>query len=578
MIGVAPFDYTLYSGGGAREWEAWLNSFEWFLLANKIEDDHDKFVKLMHLAGQKIQELYATLPVPDHISKVRRGPLIGGFVPHLTEYQMAIEKLNDHFQPKKNATYERYELRKLTQEPDEKIALFAMRLRKQAERCDLGDKLEEHVKDQLIGKCASSRLRRKLLALGDATLDVVLREAKAFEAVQEQSKILDEKNETEADPDKRSEVNKIDVRRKPSQLGDNKSMECFRCGFTGHRQFDEKCPAKGKKCNKCGGLNHFSRKCRSIRKRPRQVIETTTQLKNEPDPNTSIKFEDEPTPSKKVKVDGKEAVVKYISPTTNDSEPTIEYIFHIGCSGRDAKNEFKLQIGGITVVVVIDSGSKYNIIDSRAWEYLKAKGVQVRNQRTTTNINFSAYGNHMLTFVGVFEATIATAKTKSDADFYVFKDYGKILIGYDTAFELNILKIGECVNNVVTTGETGKIKGIVVNIPIDPSVRPVAQPYRRIPVALEESVDTKIQELLSAGIIEKVDGPSEWISPVVVVPKSDNDLRICIDMRRANEAVLRENHPLPCFEDFLPHLGQAKWFTKLDIKNAFHQVTKEIHD
>lgn len=68
-----------------------------------------------------------------------------------------------------------------------------MRLRKQAERCELGDKLEDHVKDQLIGKYASSVLRRKLLALGDATLDVVLGQAKAYEAVQEQSKALGDK-------------------------------------------------------------------------------------------------------------------------------------------------------------------------------------------------------------------------------------------------------------------------------------------------------------------------------------------------------------------------------------------------
>lgn len=70
---------------------------------------------------------------------------------------------------------------------------------------------------------------------------------------------------------------------------------------------------------------------------------------------------------------------------------------------------------------------------------------------------------------------------------------------------------------------------------------------------------------------EQVNEPSSWISPVVPVMKND-DVRICLDMRRANEAVLRENHPLPTMEDFLPHLGKAKFFTKLDIKNAFHQV------
>lgn len=259
LIGIGPFDYTVYGDGGGLEWQAWLRSFEWYLKANKIDDDQDKFVKLMHLAGQKVQELYATLPVPEVVHKVPRGPLIGGFTPHLTEFEMAVEKLNDHFQPKKNTTYERYELRQLKQEDDEKIAVFAMRLRKQAERCDFGDKFEDHVKDQLIEKCASSRLRRKLLALGDAKLDVVIREAKAFEAIQEQGKVLDEKS---IGNDKTVEVNKIDAHPKANAFNSNRSIVCHRCGYTGHRQFDEKCPAKGKTCNKCGGANHFSRRCR----------------------------------------------------------------------------------------------------------------------------------------------------------------------------------------------------------------------------------------------------------------------------------------------------------------------------
>lgn len=564
LIGVAPFDYTLHQDGGAHEWQSWLRSFEWFLKANKIEDEHEKFVKLMHLAGQKIQELYDTLPVPEHVNNVQRGPLKSAYIPHLTEYEMAIEKLNDHFQPKKNSTYERYELRKLGQEDNEKIAVFAMRLRKQAERCDLGDKLEEHVKDQLIGKCASPQLRRKLLALGDAKLEVVLREAKAFEAVLEQSKAL---NDEKTDQSNETEINKIDARSKPNQSKTDKGVECYRCGFTGHRQYDDKCPAKGKTCNKCGGVNHFSRKCRS-KKRPRQVIEKTAHSSNEPEAKTEVKSEEDASQQKRAKA---EETVKYVNSADDDKA----YIFHVDNSGHKVKNEIECFIGGVKITAVIDSGSKYNIIDGRAWDYLKTNNIQVRNQRKTTDINFSAYGDHPMTLVGVFEATLKTSKCQMDADFYVFKDCGKVLIGFDTATRMKILKIGECVNHIETLDKIGKIKDIVINIPINPNVKPVVQPYRRIPVALEETVDARIDELLKMGVIEKVEGPSSWISPVVVVPK-ENDVRICVDMRRANEAVERENYPLPVIEDFLPHLGQAKWFTKLDVKNAFHQVTHEI--
>lgn len=228
-------------------------------------------------------------------------------------------------------------------------------------------------------------------------------------------------------------------------------------------------------------------------------------------------------------------------------------------------------IGGVKMTVVIDSGTKRNIIDLGAWEYLKAHNVTVMQQSTSTNVHFSAYGDHPLTLVGVFVAEIRTTKHYMNAEFFVVKDYGRVLIGYDTAISLNVLKIGESVNHVETKEQAGKIKGIVVNIPINPMVKPVAQPYRRIPVPLEDAVNEKIDELLALGIIEKVDGPSEWISPMVVVPKVD-DVRICVDMRRANEAIDRENYPLPTIDDFLPHMSKANWFTKLDVKNAFHQV------
>lgn len=91
---------------------------------------------------------------------------------------------------------------------------------------------------------------------------------------------------------------------------------------------------------------------------------------------------------------------------------------------------------------------------------------------------------------------------------------------------------------------------------------------RRVPVPLEQAVNERIDKMVKQGM-----GPSKWISPLVVVPRSNSDdIRIFVDMRRANEAVERENHPLPTSDDLLPHLAKAKFFSKIDIKNAFHQV------
>lgn len=108
-------------------------------------------------------------------------------------------------------------------------------------------------------------------------------------------------------------------------------------------------------------------------------------------------------------------------------------------------------------------------------------------------------------------------------------------------------------------------------IHIDQNIKPIAQPYRRIPIALENRVIAKLNEMLEQDIIEYVNQPSCWISPMVIVPKKE-EIRICIDMRRANCAILREHFPLPTFEEISHKLLGCQFYSKLDIQQAFHQL------
>lgn len=101
---------------------------------------------------------------------------------------------------------------------------------------------------------------------------------------------------------------------------------------------------------------------------------------------------------------------------------------------------------------------------------------------------------------------------------------------------------------------------------------PVAQHVRRVPIALQEKVEQRLKELLESDIIEPVNNPSAWVSPLVIVLKDNGEPRICVDMRRANAAIRRENHPIPTIEDALHKLAGARVFSRLDVKDAFHQV------
>ncbi|CAB3992860.1 Transposon Tf2-9 poly, partial [Paramuricea clavata] len=70
-------------------------------------------------------------------------------------------------------------------------------------------------------------------------------------------------------------------------------------------------------------------------------------------------------------------------------------------------------------------------------------------------------------------------------------------------------------------------------------------------------------------------GPSPWVSPLVAVPKPNGDIRVCVDMRQANSAIIRERHPIPTIEETLQELQGATVFSKLDLRSAYHQI--ELH-
>ena len=72
-------------------------------------------------------------------------------------------------------------------------------------------------------------------------------------------------------------------------------------------------------------------------------------------------------------------------------------------------------------------------------------------------------------------------------------------------------------------------------------------------------------------MIEQIQA-SEWISALVVVTKRNGGIRLCVDLRAVNQAIVADVFPLPHFEDLLSRLHGATLFSKLDARSAYHQV------
>ena len=176
--------------------------------------------------------------------------------------------------------------------------------------------------------------------------------------------------------------------------------------------------------------------------------------------------------------------------------------------------------------------------------------------------------------------------------FYVIEGQSGCLLGKETAEKSGLITfnipdvvniatdIHSDVNEIIRRYEPvfkglGKLKDFQLKLHIEDSVHPVAQPLRRIPFLMRQQVDNKIDELLKDDIIEPVKGPTTWVSPLVVVPKSSGDVRLCLDMREANTAVQRERFPIPTVEETLQDLNGAAVFSILDLRSGYHQIELE---
>ena len=49
---------------------------------------------------------------------------------------------------------------------------------------------------------------------------------------------------------------------------------------------------------------------------------------------------------------------------------------------------------------------------------------------------------------------------------------------------------------------------------------PITQKPRCVQFALHKKVTAKVEDLIAKDIVERVEGPTSWISPVVVTPKT----------------------------------------------------------
>ncbi|KAM7300305.1 uncharacterized protein ISCGN_020869 [Ixodes scapularis] len=604
---------TLESNMRSVPWSRWLRLFENFLLASGANElpPARRQALLLHCLGPEGQRIFDAPPQPTPNSPAAAATADEAGKSSRPDkpdpYDAAILTLTRHFAARCNVRVERQRFRERRQLSGEPAADFALALRELSASCNFAAQADENMCDQFVAGVTCPRLRERLLLEGDTlTFDRAVEIAQLREQAARESEALANpiRRVTSQAPRGRklTRRNGRGSRRsdsrsrgspctRPSRTpasrnsasvvpysGPNGSAACGNCGTSACDS--SRCPARGRTCFGCGRRGHFQKVCRrACHNRGRSSARVHEVV---PDEDAASVFSILPVHTDKrtgVYVDDR------VTPLASTSPPRV-------------------------VTFLVDTGSAVSIIGEEHFRSLFQNKVQLSSPRVTL-LDFS---RQRIPVCGSFCARVAHKKEEALLTFYVTPS-GTSLLGLDAVKVLGLQILGAELRCLYTTAEpraatlastpsscpSGTVKPTLVapspglpaslstefghlfspglglakavqhKVKIKQSVVPVALKLRCLPLTLRQQVTDELKRLEAADIIERISA-SKWVSAVVVVHKKDGSIRLCVDLREPNKAVVVDNFPLPHTEELLHALSGARHFSKLDLAAAYHQV------
>ena len=118
--------------------------------------------------------------------------------------------------------------------------------------------------------------------------------------------------------------------------------------------------------------------------------------------------------------------------------------------------------------------------------------------------------------------------------------------------------------------DLGNTKLLEFEIDVIEGTKPIKRPYRALRPQFRDKVNDMVTDMLKCGIIRRSKSP--WCSQMVVALKSDGSIRLCVDFTAVNDVTIKCAEQLPRILEMVMCMEGAKYFTKLDLAGAFHQI------
>lgn len=540
------------------DFEAYAEQLEFFFVANGVTDSKQKKAVLLTNLPTETYQLAKDLVAP---ILLREDSLT---------YDTIVERLQKQLKPQKSALVARYEFDNRARNAGETVSQYVAVLKHLATDCKFNDAMRlERLRDRLVSGIRDKRMMSELLKLKleELTFDIAVAKCIAIEQSYKDVEALQGgKEPNSVDLLFKSKQNKKPKPKKEAKPPEKKSFpspkepgdqSCYRClGNHDHKS----CPYKREKCHHCNKTGHIARACKSKKRE--------TQATRPP--------------------------VNYVDGDDGDSDDYLGSLEVNNMSDKDQVIWVSPEVQGRVVKMELDTGSAVSVLPYKQY---KEHFGHVKLAKSL--VTLKTYTGQKITPKGEMKCIVKFKGQEEELTLQVVETPGPALFGRDWLSkiqldwgEIKALQLSQTPEGImqhkvddqllrkyesVFSEGVGTLKGHKADLKVEEGCRPSFHKPRQVPYALHPKVEAELKRLEEDGILSKVEY-SEWATPIVPVVKRNGSVRVCGDFKvSVNPVLLAEQYPLPRIEDIFANLAGGKHFSKLDLRQAYHQmeVTEE---
>lgn len=460
-------------------------------------------------------------------------------------YDKLITLLNVHLHPKKNVLVAQHQFLCKYQTQQQTISDFVAALKSGMDECEFKCECQKSIahvflRAQFIRGIKDNSIREQLLQSEVSKFEDIVAKAVALEACRIDSKIIGQPTAMTVSPT--MDINQITkskhqgehVHRSKSQRRDNQYQHkkgrshsrinysmlgidglCLRCGRSNHLSKECRSNKQNLKCASCNKSGHVSKVC------IRTLLDHNSK--------------------------------KQSSESTNNVNSSygihnIVDIYHNQPPTDNMQRYYAtVNIEGGKVAFEVDSGSGYTFLPRDMFGKLK-----IRRQLQPTAIAFRSYTQDVFVPDGKVKVHVEYKGKAMFEEVYIVPEEYPPLLGrtWIRQLDISLNEIDQqtsteifAVDNQIEHEDAimkeyqeifqesiGCVPGFAVTLKLREMSKPVFYRERELPYSLRSRVEQELDSLEQAGIITKVD-TSDWGSPLVVIPKADGGVRLCVDYK-----------------------------------------------